>query len=95
MSDHSKKYSEVNSISNSKTYHCPRCGTESIMEYDDSFDCPVCRLEFSKASCDRHEDDDSAILSYEELDGVFKSLGVDPKHPEKHKKYFEDWEEDF
>lgn len=91
MSHHSKKLKEMNSINNSKKYYCPRCGTEEITDYGESFDCPQCKLEFEKAACDRHEDDDSAILSFEELDGVFKSLGVDPKHPEKHKKYFEDW----
>jgi len=36
-------------------------------------------------------EDDSAILSVEEKLNLFKALGVDPKNPEKHKKYFEDW----
>ena len=89
MSHHSKKLKEVNSINNSKQYHCPRCGTEVITEFDDSFDCPRCRLEFEKADCDRLEDD-SAILSINEKYDLFKAMGVDPKHPEKHKKYFED-----
>ena len=63
MSHHSKKFKEVDSINNSKKYHCPRCGTELIKDYGRSFDCPICESEFEKADCDRHEDDDSAILS--------------------------------
>ena len=73
-----------------KRYHCPRCGSKKIIEYDDSFDCPICQLEFEKADCDRLEDD-TDILSIEEKLNLFKALGVDPKHPEKHKKFFEDW----
>ena len=91
MSHHSQKCKEVNLISNSKKYHCPRCGAEIIKDYGGSFDCPRCSLEFEKADCDRLEEDESAILAIEEKLNIFRALGVDPKHPERHKKYFEDW----
>ncbi len=94
MSHHSKKFKDVNQISPSKNYHCPRCRTEIIKDYGDSFDCPNCRLEFEKADCDHLEKDDSAILAIEEKIDIFKAFDIDPHNPE-HKRFFEEWEEDF
>ena len=94
MAHHSKKFKDVNPINPSKIYHCPRCGTERIKDYGDSFDCPICNSEFEKADCDRHEDDDSAILAIEEKINFFKAFDIDTHNPE-HKRFFEDWEEDF
>ena len=55
-----------------RKYHCPRCKTEEIIEYDDSFDCPICRLEFEKRDCDLYEDDQ--ILSVEEKLEIVSTL---------------------
>jgi len=42
-------------------YHCPRCGG---FEYNESFNCFKCRLEFEKQDCDEFDDED--ILAIEE-----------------------------
>ena len=55
-----------------RKYHCPRCKTEEIIEHDDSFDCPICRLEFEKKDCDLFEDDQ--ILAVEEKKGIVRTL---------------------
>ena len=53
-------------------YHCPRCKTGEIIEYDHSFDCPICRLEFEKKDCDLFEDDQ--ILAVEEKLEIVKTI---------------------
>lgn len=58
-----------------KTYHCPRCGNKEIIEYSDSFDCPLCSLEFEKQDCDELED--ANILAVQEKLGIIKALGLD------------------
>ncbi|MFX0072078.1 MAG: hypothetical protein ACFFAO_13400 [Candidatus Hermodarchaeota archaeon] len=45
-------------------YHCPRCGTKNIIDYEDTIECPRCRLEFEKSDFENFEDED--ILSIEE-----------------------------
>ncbi|MFX1277099.1 MAG: hypothetical protein ACFFBP_19410 [Promethearchaeota archaeon] len=45
-------------------YHCPRCGNNNIINYDDTFDCPNCNLEFNKSDFKFYADDE--ILSIEE-----------------------------
>ena len=47
-----------------KPYYCPRCKSKDINEYDDTFDCIHCNLEFDKKDCD--ELDDDQILSIKE-----------------------------
>ena len=58
-----------------KTYHCPRCGNKNIVEYSESFDCPVCRLEFEKKDCD--ELDDENVLAIEEKLSFVRVMGLD------------------
>jgi len=55
-----------------RKYHCPRCKTEEIIEYDDSFDCPICSLEFEKKDCELLEDDQ--ILAVEEKLEIVKTI---------------------
>ena len=57
-------------------YHCPRCGNTKIIDYTDSFDCPVCQLEFEKKDFDIIKDE-SKILSIEEKLGVTRELRKD------------------
>jgi len=58
-----------------RKYHCPRCKTEAIIEYDHSFDCPIYRLEFEKKDCDLFEDDE--ILDVEEKLEIVSTLVFD------------------
>ena len=55
-----------------KTYHCPRCNNTKLIVYDDSFDCPICMLEFEKKDFDIFEDDE--ILAVEEKIKVVRAL---------------------
>ena len=69
------KYGDLNSkryVALTKKYHCPRCKNEKIIEYDDSFDCPICRLEFEKKNFEIFEDDE--ILAVEEKVKIVKTL---------------------
>ncbi len=54
-------------------YFCPRCGSQNIVNYDDSFECSECRLEFDKKDFDEIEDK-SCILSIEEKLGIVEVL---------------------
>ncbi|MFX1276978.1 MAG: hypothetical protein ACFFBP_06820 [Promethearchaeota archaeon] len=56
--------------------YCPRCkNTEGLIEYDESFDCPKCRLEFSKKDLVELEDQD--ILSIEEKKNLFQKISFE------------------
>ena len=55
------------------TYYCPRCGNTEIIDYGDSFDCPICLREFEKKDFDTIEDK-SKILSVEEKLGIIREL---------------------
>ena len=57
-------------------YYCPRCGNTKIIDFADSFDCPVCQLEFEKKDFDTIKDK-SKILSIEEKLGVTRELRKD------------------
>jgi transcription elongation factor Elf1 len=46
-------------------FHCPRCGSKNIIEYDDFIECPKCDLEFDKEFLGIIPDED--ILSRQEL----------------------------
>ena len=45
-------------------FSCPRCGSKSIINYDVTFDCPNCILEFEKSDFEYFDDDE--ILSIDE-----------------------------
>ena len=64
-----------------KKYHCPRCGNKRVVEYEDSFDCPTCKLEFRKDDFGELADED--ILSLEEMDDFFKVFGDDVEFREE------------
>ncbi len=61
----------------------PRCGSVRIIEYDKSFDCVDCRLEFSKSSLEQFDEEN--ILSFDESKKIHESL-EDVKKPSKRKK---------
>ena len=54
-------------------YRCPRCKHTKIIDYGDTFDCPICVLEFEKKDVDEIKDENS-ILSIEEKLGIIKEL---------------------
>ena len=62
-------------------YYCPRCGCKDIIEYDKSFDCPLCKddkgmpLEFDKEDFNSI-DDKSNILSVQEKLAFIKESDV-------------------
>jgi hypothetical protein len=49
-------------------FHCPRCRSKDIIEYDDFIECPKCDLEFDKEFLGVIPDED--ILSRQELIGI-------------------------
>ena len=53
-------------------YHCPRCKTTKVIDYEASFDCPHCTLEFEKKDFELFEDDE--ILAVEEKVAIVKAL---------------------
>jgi ribosomal protein S27AE len=56
-----------------KKYHCPRCKSSKIYDYEERFDCMKCLLEFEKKDFETLDDED--ILSTQEklkIVGMFK-----------------------
>ncbi len=48
-------------------YHCPRCGSEKIMDYGNTFDCTICNLEFEKEDFELFEDQMDILAISEKL----------------------------
>ena len=55
---------------NSDPLHCPRCGNRQIILYEDTFECPKCKLEFYIKDLEQSDDDDQ-ILSIEEMKNFY------------------------
>lgn len=53
---------------NKDKLYCPRCKNTNVIEYDQTFDCPSCGLEFYKNSLSQFDDED--VLSVEEMSGI-------------------------
>ncbi len=76
-------------------YYCPHCGTDKIYEYDESFDCMVCKtksglpLEFDKVDFDTLEDK-ANILSVQEKLAVIREFGLDKLSEKELKDLFKD-----
>ena len=51
---------------------CPRCGSAKIVDYDTTFECRNCNLEFKKDNLVNIEDED--LLSVQELKGILDGL---------------------
>ena len=63
-------------------FHCPRCGSQDIIEYYDFIECPKCNLEFDKEFLGIIPDED--ILSRQELEGISSTfLDKDPEDKKK------------
>lgn len=78
-------------------YHCPKCGTKDISEYQDTFECKQCRdddgmpFEFKKDLIGKIPDDE--ILTIREMDsltGAFEEL----RDSEKRKRFYESLRDD-
>jgi len=69
-------------------YYCPRCGCKKIIEYDKSFDCPLCRdnkgmpLEFDKEDFN-NIDDKSHVLSKQEKLAFIKESTINKSSVKK------------
>ena len=61
-----------------KKYHCPRCHNDKIIDYEDTFECPKCRLEFEKRDFELFDEDQ--ILSIEEKLKLTKILNLDSEN---------------
>ena len=59
-------------------FHCPRCKNKKIIDYGDTFDCPICNLEFEKKDFELF-DDESEILAIQEKLEVIKVLNTNSK----------------
>ncbi len=72
-------------------YYCPRCGSDKIIEYPKSFDCPKCLdhegvpLEFDKEDF-KSMDNKLEIMSVGEKLAFLKPFEDDLKDPEKRKR---------
>ena len=64
-------------------FHCPRCKNEKTIDYGDTFDCPLCNLEFEKKDFEIFDDEDD-ILSIEEKLGIVKVLNTNSEKKKKH-----------
>ena len=62
--------------------HCPRCKNNKIIDYGDTFDCLICKLEFEKKDLELF-DDESAILSIEEKLEIVKVLKTNSENNEE------------
>jgi uncharacterized Zn finger protein (UPF0148 family) len=62
--------------------HCPRCKNKNIIDYGETFDCPICNLEFEKKDLEKFEDE-SNILSIEEKLEVVKVLKENSKNKDE------------
>ncbi|MHA1107310.1 MAG: hypothetical protein ACTSPN_16585 [Promethearchaeota archaeon] len=51
---------------------CPRCGSTKIVEYDTTFECRECNLEFKKENLGGLDDAD--LLSVQEMKGILDEL---------------------
>jgi transcription elongation factor Elf1 len=56
-----------------KTFQCPRCNGERIIDNGDTIDCVDCKLEFEKEDLEKIKDK-SSILSLKEKSSVFEAL---------------------
>ena len=78
-------------------YYCPRCGTNEISEYKDTFECMKCRdkdgfpLEFEKKLIGQIPDDD--IMTIREMD-AFVDTFDEVRDSEKRKRYFDSLSDD-
>jgi hypothetical protein len=71
-----------NLFSMKQKFHCPRCGSQDIIEYYDSIECPKCNLEFDKEFLGIIPDED--ILARQELERFTRTfLEKDSKRKEK------------
>ncbi|MFX1478340.1 MAG: hypothetical protein ACFFCI_09415 [Promethearchaeota archaeon] len=75
-----------------KKYHCPRCGSTDIVEYESTFDCTHCRdtsglpLEFKKEFIGKIPDNE--ILAIQEMGAIFDEF-EELKDEDKAKKMFD------
>jgi hypothetical protein len=67
-------------------YHCPRCQSSKIIEYDDFIECTKCLLEFDKKLIGKAPDDE--ILSRQEMGGFLGEF-EELKDPKKTKEFFD------
>ncbi|MFW9782576.1 MAG: hypothetical protein ACFFFB_09875 [Candidatus Heimdallarchaeota archaeon] len=67
-------------------YHCPRCKTSKILEYDEFIECPKCLLDFDKQLFGKLPDDE--MVSRQEMGAIFDSF-EELKDPKKAKRIFD------
>jgi len=69
---------------------CPRCGSRKIIEYDNSYECPNCMLEYKKE--DKLDIDKENLLAIGEMKGIIDELGgsESPKNLKKLEKSLKD-----
>ena len=70
------------SLTMKKKLHCPRCQSDKLIDYGDTFDCLVCKLEFEKKDLELY-DDESEILSIEEKLEIIKVLKTNSEDEEE------------
>ena len=63
--------------------HCPRCKSKKVIDYGDTFDCPICNLEFEKKDF-KLFDDESDILAIEEKVEIVKVLKTNSEKKNEH-----------
>ncbi|MFX1411236.1 MAG: hypothetical protein ACFFA6_12880 [Promethearchaeota archaeon] len=53
-------------------FHCPRCKSKEIFEYDTFIECKKCNLDFDKEFLGKIDDEN--ILARQELKGFYESF---------------------
>jgi len=51
--------------------HCPYCGNIQIIDYGETFECPICQMEFDKVDIEKINDE--IIFS---INDIIKIIGI-------------------
>ncbi len=75
-----------------KRFKCPRCGNARVIDYDDSFECPECKLEFEKEDFEgvENEEDLKNILSVQEKHEFLDAFRKEGESAEEFQKRLND-----
>ncbi|MHA1914470.1 MAG: hypothetical protein ACW986_03665 [Promethearchaeota archaeon] len=67
-------------------FHCPRCKSSDILEFDKFISCPKCALDFNKEDVGNIPDDQ--IVARQEMGGLFDAFD-ELKDPKRNKEIFD------
>ncbi len=72
-------------------FKCPKCGNVDVIDYDDSFECPKCNLEFEKEDFKNNgEDGLDSIMSVKEMLAFLSAFKKEGETDEEFQKRLKD-----